>query len=88
MIFFLNHAIILLYHISYLTVKIIPPSGDRFPAHEKVVDVADRLGLLRYDFREPIRAFLIAEELLVGHGHLTVCKALPLAPCSGFILCL
>ena len=54
------------------------------PLQEHLEDAPYRNRLLLIDHQVPVWAFVIAEESLVGNGHLAVCKTFPLAPGAVF----
>ena len=56
----------------------------RLPFEEQSVDAPHHLRFFRHDLWLAVLALAVTEEVLVGHGNLAVCEALPLAPCHVF----
>ena len=48
--------------------------------HELPVDEAHDAGFLLVDHQVPVLSLVVAQEDAVGHRHLSVCHALPVAP--------
>lgn len=64
--------------------KIFAYSRRSFSINEEPVDQAYNIRFSINDLRLTVLTFLIAEEMLVRHGHLAVGKTLSLTPCDVF----
>lgn len=55
-----------------------------FSLEQLPVDAPDNFRFLRYDLRQSVGAFAVAEELSVGNADLAVREPFPLSPCDVF----